>query len=214
MNILSVLKGFFYWLTKPLVKLLAGMINPNFLTASAILPGLLTAYLIGTAQFFAASITWVITICIDAIDGQIARKNGKQSLWGGLLDSFFDRLTDSFFFLGIMIYFVLIAPHRNFIESNLLAAIIALIYFSSIFSSLISYVRAKGEEVLVRCDVGFLRREVRTVLQLFTLIAAWLVPTYEQACLLIGISIILGLALITNIQRLHYCKKHFAKDPP
>ena len=46
----------------------------------------------------------------DLLDGPVARRQGRVSLFGGFLDSIFDRYADLILFLGLLVYYVAREP--------------------------------------------------------------------------------------------------------
>lgn len=81
----------------------------------------------------------------DMLDGAIARVGNMRSRFGEIFDSTLDRFSDIAVFLGCALHF---AMQENL--TLLLASIVALCN-----SFLISYVKARSEEVIEDCSVGF-----------------------------------------------------------
>jgi len=89
----------------------------------------------------------------DMLDGAVARVGDMSSKFGAILDSTFDRLGDTAVFLGCMLHFAL-ADQLNL--TLLLLAVLAIIS-----SMLISYIKARAEEIIEDCSVGFWLRGER-----------------------------------------------------
>ena len=89
----------------------------------------------------------------DMLDGAIARVGNMSSKFGAILDSTVDRLSDIAIFLGCLIHFTLTE------RPNLTLVVLAMLALSSSF--LISYVKARAEELIDDCSVGFWLRGER-----------------------------------------------------
>lgn len=92
----------------------------------------------------------------DSLDGALARRSGKVTYFGAILDSTFDRYAEFAVFLGF--YGYLGHSHARFVGIYQLIAIIALLG-----SVMVSYIRARGEGGGVKCSVGFWQRPERII---------------------------------------------------
>jgi archaetidylinositol phosphate synthase len=92
---------------------------------------------------------------MDGCDGAIARLTNKSTKFGGFFDSFMDRVSEFFIFLGLGIY------NKDQFLWNLID--MKLIIFISFFSSiLISYSRARAEVFFKGdYDIGLMARSER-----------------------------------------------------
>jgi len=89
----------------------------------------------------------------DMLDGAVARLTGKSTTFGAFLDSTLDRFSDFFIYLGIAFYFAL----RGNVTHTLLP-------FVCIFwATMISYTRARAEDLIRSCTVGYWQRGERMV---------------------------------------------------
>ena len=104
---------------------------------------LLTGVLVITAFVFS-----------DLIDGAMARKSGRVSVFGNFLDSTLDRIGDAAVFGGLAMYYV--GPGDN----DLLAA---LAIYCLTMGSVTSYARAKAESLGMQAKVGIAERSDRLV---------------------------------------------------
>lgn len=89
----------------------------------------------------------------DMLDGAIARIGNMSSKFGAILDSTIDRLSDLAIFLGCLIHFTLAD------RPNLTLVTLSVLALSSSF--LISYVKARAEDIIDDCSVGFWLRGER-----------------------------------------------------
>jgi len=119
----------------------------------------------------------------DALDGHLARRSGRVSRFGALLDSTLDRLADFFPLMGLALYFS---------DDGLWLSVVLL---NIAFWFLVSYVKARLEGLGVREKIGglFERPERLAVLIFFLLLG---LPE-------VGLVITLGGSLFTFLQRLY-----------
>lgn len=194
-------KKWFYIFIEPLIIKIAALIHPNVLTLFSIVPCLITTRLIAKGKFGLASIFLLLTGFFDAIDGSVAKRSGKQSKIGALLDSTVDRFNEAMLFAGIGYYFIFFKPTHP----RLLIGIV--IYGALVASFLISYVRARSEGLGIDCKVGGLQRTERFLILFIALVLNALCYSLfaTNIVLLLGISVIFVFGWITVIQRIIHC---------
>src|SRR5277367_4673029 len=95
------------WPIERLAALVAATgIRPNVITWSALVANLWAAILFAAGRFAAAGGMMILAGICDLLDGPVARRQGRVSLFGGFLDSILDRYADLILFLGLLIYYV------------------------------------------------------------------------------------------------------------
>lgn len=176
----------------PLAKLLLKWgISPDAVTIGGTL-GVVGAalWLFPTGHlFWGTMIVWFFAMS-DAIDGLMARKAGRSSVWGSFLDSTLDRVADAAIFTGIGIYLLR--------AGELWGAGAALTCL--ILGAIVPYARAKAESLNMTAAVGIAERGDRLVT---ALIATGLVGLGLNVNVLTVVLLVLALAsLITVIQRM------------
>ena len=87
----------------------------------------------------------------DILDGAVARLGSKVTRFGAFFDSMIDRYCDVFLFLGIGIYYAG--------EGNLTYQVLASVGMAN--ALLISYTKARAEDFIPSCRVGFWERGER-----------------------------------------------------
>lgn len=132
-------------------------INPNVLTVIGVSINVLSGVLFGLGHFFWAGVVLIVANLFDMLDGQVARRTGQVTRFGGFLDSTFDRISDMAAFVGLMTFYARDTELHSTL--NVLLAGLALVG-----SVLVSYASARAESLIPKCDVGFLRRPERVVL--------------------------------------------------
>jgi CDP-diacylglycerol--glycerol-3-phosphate 3-phosphatidyltransferase len=132
----------------------ASGVNPNFLTFIGFGINLLAAYLFAYGFFPWAGATIILAGIFDMADGRVARLEGRVTPFGGFYDSVMDRYSDLCLLIGLLIYYGRI---NRFLYVSLVAV-------AMIGSVMVSYSRARAENVIPSCKVGFLERPERVVL--------------------------------------------------
>jgi len=138
-----------------IVRAFAAMgVNPNILTFIGFGINLLAAYLFAYGYFRWAGLTIILAGIFDMTDGRVARLEGRVTPFGGFYDSVMDRYSDLCLLVGLLIYYGRI---NQFLYVSLVAV-------AMIGSVMVSYTRARAENVIPSCKVGFLERPERVVL--------------------------------------------------
>ncbi|HHH76211.1 MAG TPA: CDP-alcohol phosphatidyltransferase family protein [Phycisphaerae bacterium] len=101
-----------------------------------------------------AGVFIVLSSASDILDGAVARIGGKASDFGAFLDSTLDRFSDFAIYAGIAISFAWQNP------ANMTYILLAMVAFLSSF--MISYTRARAENLIPDCSTGFWQRGERT----------------------------------------------------
>ncbi len=121
----------------------------------------------------AASIL-LLAFAFDVLDGAVARVGGMTTPFGAVLDSTLDRISDMALFGGCALHF---AWHGN-------VTYVALSIAALSNAVMISYVKARAENLVDHCGVGSWQRGERCVLFLFAAIvghipaALWVLGTF------------------------------------
>ncbi|MFQ5458626.1 MAG: CDP-alcohol phosphatidyltransferase family protein, partial [Myxococcota bacterium] len=123
----------------------------------------LAAAAIATGHHYAGAVVLFLAGMFDVLDGAYARKAGKVSSFGAFFDSTIDRFSDIVVFTGILYFYAFgdgkgLEGRREFYTVLTAAALMG--------SVLTSYVRARAENIIPDCHVGFLERAERTVLMI------------------------------------------------
>ena len=132
----------------------ASGVNPNFLTFIGFGINLLAAYLFAYGYFRWAALTIILAGVFDMTDGRVARLEGRVTPFGGFYDSVMDRYSDLCLLIGLVIYYGRINRFQY----------VSLVAVAMIGSVMVSYSRARAENVIPSCKAGFLERPERVVL--------------------------------------------------
>src|ERR1041384_7076683 len=129
-------------------------IHPNVLTFLGLVINIWAAFLFAQGRFRAAAAVVIGAGLFDMIDGRVARATDRVTKFGGFFDSVLDRYSDLFLFMGLLVYY---ASINRFFYIVLTAIVMT-------GSVMVSYTRARAENSIPSCKVGFLERPERVVL--------------------------------------------------
>jgi CDP-diacylglycerol--glycerol-3-phosphate 3-phosphatidyltransferase len=154
------LKPGFNAFLRPAMKFFARLgVHPNHITIFGVVlfagAGFLSA-LGGNNYWLWAFALLVAGSFMDGIDGQLAREYGKKSVFGSILDSSCDRITEILFLAGLLVFYM------N--DPELHAWGVYLCYATIASSVMVSYVKACCDGVGVKCSRGFMQRPERLFL--------------------------------------------------
>ena len=145
----------FGWVIEKIVRALAlSKIHPNVLTFVGLLINIWAAWLFADGQMFWAGVVVVGASVFDMVDGRVARATSQVTKFGGFFDSVLDRYSDLALYMGLLVYYASI--NRFFY--------IVLTAIAMTGSVMVSYTRARAENSIPGCKVGFLERPERIVL--------------------------------------------------
>lgn len=131
-------------------------IPPNVITWSALVANLWAGMFFAAGRFMTAGGMMILAGLCDLLDGPVARRQNRVSLFGGFLDSIFDRYADLILFLGLLVYY---ARVNRFTYAMLAGAAMA-------GAVMVSYAKARAESLVPRSEVGFWDRPERLCLMI------------------------------------------------
>src|SRR5438067_13911093 len=129
-------------------------IHPNVLTFLGLVINIIAAVLLAAGRFRAAGFVIISAGLFDMADGRVARETNRVTRFGGFFDSVLDRYSDLALLMGLLVYYATI----NRFGYIVLTAIVMT------GSVMVSYTRARAENPIPKCKVGFLERPERVVL--------------------------------------------------
>lgn len=181
------------------MRLLASLgITPNMLTTSGTLLNAGAAVVLTFGHLRLGGVLVITGGLCDLLDGALARVMDKQSQFGRLLDSTFDRYSDILPLLGLLVFF----SGWNSVPARVTDSIACALVIVGSF--LVPYVRAKAESLGTDCDIGFAGRAERVII-----FAAGLVLEWE----ILALWILAILTHLTVAQRLLYSKSRLQAEP-
>lgn len=129
-------------------------IHPNMLTFIGLLINVYAAVLLGRGDFLAGGLVVLGAGLFDMVDGRVARHTNQVTMFGGFFDSVLDRYSDLALLMGLLVYY---ASIDRFFYVVLTAVVMT-------GSVMVSYTRARAENTIPQCKVGFAERPERVVL--------------------------------------------------
>ncbi|KPK10528.1 MAG: hypothetical protein AMJ56_07800, partial [Anaerolineae bacterium SG8_19] len=166
----------------PIVTFLAQVgVSPDLLTILGMLLHFLFAWLIASGEFFWAGIAIFIFVPLDALDGALARKIGReQGNFGAFLDSTSDRIAEI-----ILAEIILYAGYISYFYQHDNPWMVLATYVAITGSIMVSYTRSRAEALGISCKVGLLTRVERYVVIVATLVLSVFLPILVQVGILI-----------------------------
>jgi len=138
-----------------IVRMLAlSKIHPNVLTFIGLVINIVAAVLLAAGQFRAAGFVILGAAIFDMVDGRVARETNQVTRFGGFFDSVLDRYSDLALLMGLLVYY-------GNINRSLYVVLTAIVMTASV---MVSYTRARAENTIPMCKVGFMERPERVVL--------------------------------------------------
>jgi CDP-diacylglycerol---glycerol-3-phosphate 3-phosphatidyltransferase len=173
-------------------------VSPNVITTVGTLCSMTGGVIYGTGHIRTAGWFLGLTALFDVLDGTVARRTGRSTVFGAFYDSTLDRVADGFVLGGLAAFFALDSVHRS-------VPMVVTCLLGIIGTYLTSYTRARAEALGIDAKVGIMQRPERVTLlsapQAFFGLAL-------NGWVLTGIVVLLTVtAWITAIQRVMYVYK-------
>jgi len=201
-NLAGIRKSTGYYLTEPAIRLLANTsVTPNTLSWAGLCLAVVTAIVISLGYLLAGGILLLFSGYFDILDGALARRTGKTTSFGGVLDSTFDRLSEAIILLGLLALFLFSANQALFTMLDREWAIF-IVGVALLSSPLVSYIRSRAETLGILCQVGIFTRTERVIVLALGLLTGYVI---------IALGIIALLSLITAGERLYYVYRQTKK---
>lgn len=145
-------------LLDPVAGVLARIgVSPNTLTTLGAVFTVAAAVAFGFGHIMLGGWVLSLTALFDVLDGRVARRGNRATVFGAFYDSTLDRVGDGALMAGLTVFY---ATSPRFGSSPLM--IVCLVAMVGTF--LISYTRARAEALGIDAKVGFLQRPERFVL--------------------------------------------------
>lgn len=177
-------------LVSPLVSLLARAgIGPASVTVFGLLITACSAWLIWRADYLLGAVVLTVGSILDAVDGELARRQDVVSKWGAVFDSSFDRIGETLL-LGALLAGSAGMAHRS---------LVYLVPAALGGSYMVSYVRARAETVGIECSVGLLTRTERLVILIAGLLGA---AIWDERAVVVVLTVLAAGTWFTTGQRL------------
>src|SRR5580704_3465406 len=155
MTVTRAIGIFFGGIINAIVSALAlSRVHPNVLTFIGLLINIWAAFLFAAGRFRWAGVVVIGAGLFDMVDGRVARETNRVTRFGGFFDSVLDRYSDLGVLVGLLVFY---ASINRFFYVVLTAIVMT-------GTVMVSYTRARAENTIPKCKVGFLERPERVVL--------------------------------------------------
>ncbi|MCX7682780.1 MAG: CDP-alcohol phosphatidyltransferase family protein [Anaerolineae bacterium] len=129
-------------------------LHPNTLTLIGMGLQLGVAMVLGWGHIVLGGWLLLAIAPVDALDGALARLQGRQSRFGAFLDSTLDRIADAGLIIGLIAHFLRQEAYTE----------VFLLLVAQVAVLMVSYTRARAEALGFPCKVGLLTRLERILL--------------------------------------------------
>lgn len=196
-------RPFFTKLFTPLASLLLRLgVSPDVVTVVGTLGVSLGALIFyPRGEFLIGTLVITAFVFSDTVDGIMARRSGRSSLWGAYLDSTLDRVADASVFGGLVLFY---AGGRSVREDSIWQVrpgiMAALALACLILGMVVSYAKARAEGLGMTANVGIAERAERLVAVLVTTgLVGWFLP---EIFLTVVLALLALASLVTVVQRM------------
>jgi CDP-diacylglycerol--glycerol-3-phosphate 3-phosphatidyltransferase len=172
---------FFGKIIHAIVRALAlSRVHPNVLTFIGLLINIWAAVLFSYGKFVYAGLVVIGAGLFDMVDGRVARSTNRVTRFGGFFDSVLDRYSDLALLMGLLVYYASINRFFYIVLTSIVMT----------GTVLTSYARARAENTIPKCKVGFLERPERVVLIIIGALANRMAPVLWVLAVLSNITVI------------------------
>ena len=126
-------------------------VSPNLITILGTAVAIGSGYCLAVKRVPLAAVLFTLSGVLDLVDGYVAKKLDKVTVFGSFLDSFSDRIADAGIYLGLMVYYLKL-------QEGIYAGLAIVLLVASF---LISYLRARAEALGLECKAGLMSRAPR-----------------------------------------------------
>jgi CDP-diacylglycerol--glycerol-3-phosphate 3-phosphatidyltransferase len=154
----DALVGWFVKIIDPLATFLVRLnVAPNTLTTIGTICTVAGGVAFALGRIRTAGFIIGVAAFFDVLDGMVARKGERATIFGAFYDSTLDRLADGALLGGLVFFY---ATREGHINPPMVAVAIAGI----VGTFLVSYTRARAEALGISLRIGFMQRAERIVL--------------------------------------------------
>jgi CDP-diacylglycerol--glycerol-3-phosphate 3-phosphatidyltransferase len=132
-------------------------VSPNTLTTVGTLCSITGGIIYGSGHIRTAGWVLGLTALFDVLDGTVARRTGRSTVFGAFYDSTLDRVADGAVLGGLLYFYATSVLHASRI-------MVVVCLFGLIGTFVTSYTRARAESLGVDAKVGIMQRPERVTL--------------------------------------------------
>ncbi len=132
-------------------------VSPNLITTVGTLCTMGAGAIFASGHIRTAGWFMGLTALFDVLDGTVARRTGRSTIFGAFYDSTLDRVADGFVLGGLAMFYGINEVHRS-------PVMLAITVAGLIGTFLTSYTRARAESLGLDAKVGIMQRPERVAL--------------------------------------------------
>ena|SRR3974390_3248392 len=155
-------------------------IHPNVLTFIGLVINIAAASLLAIGWFRWAGFVIIGAGIFDMVDGRVARETNQVTRFGGFFDSVLDRYSDLGLLVGLLVWY-------GSINRPWYVVLTAIAMTGSV---MVSYTRARAENFIPTCKVGFMERPERVVLVIIGALFDRMAPVLWVIAVLANVTVI------------------------
>ncbi|MDF2772042.1 MAG: CDP-alcohol phosphatidyltransferase [Geminicoccaceae bacterium] len=176
-------------------------VNPNTITTIGTLCSIAAGVIYATGHIMTAGWVLGLTALFDVLDGTVARRTGRSTVFGAFYDSTLDRIADGAVLGGLAIFFARNDVHQ-LIPGFAGTPMVGVTLLGIIGTYLTSYTRARAESLGIDAKVGIMQRPERVTL--LSAPQAFFGLVFDGWVLIAIVLLLSVTAWITAIQRIVY----------
>jgi len=176
-------------------------VNPNTITTIGTLCSIAAGVIYATGHIMTAGWVLGLTALFDVLDGTVARRTGRSTVFGAFYDSTLDRIADGAVLGGLAIFFARNDVHQ-LIPPFAGTPMVGVTLLGIIGTFLTSYTRARAESLGIDAKVGIMQRPERVTL--LSAPQAFFGLVFDGWVLIAIVLLLSVTAWITAIQRIVY----------
>jgi CDP-diacylglycerol--glycerol-3-phosphate 3-phosphatidyltransferase len=155
-------------------------IHPNVLTFLGLVINIVAAWMLAMGQFRWGGAVVIGAGLFDMVDGRVARETNRVTRFGGFFDSVLDRYSDLGLLMGLLVWY-------GSINRPFYVVLTALAMAGCV---MVSYTRARAENSIPMCKVGFMERPERVVLMIIGLLFDRMAPVLWVIAVLANVTVV------------------------
>jgi CDP-diacylglycerol--glycerol-3-phosphate 3-phosphatidyltransferase len=200
----------------PITKVLSRLgVHPNILSLAGLIFSVAAGFAFSTGAFFLGA--WIVILAgtCDTMDGEVARRGGKNSRFGAFFDSTLDRYSDAFILSGMGWYFAG-GPALFGVEGGGEVGVqswwaVVFVIAALTGSFMVSYTRARAEALGFECKIGLMQRPERiTLLVMGSLLGS--IPVVGLSLVKATLLVLAVSSHVTAIHRMIYVRTQFLRE--
>ena len=194
--------------------LIALGLRPDHITVGGLLLSIAAGLLFFEGEFRWGSVVTAAAGVCDILDGAMARRLGRGSVFGAFFDSTLDRLAEAAVLVGIAGFYLVhlvdlvidpagaVAEIARGLEPRTWAVVSLTAMLALVGSFMVSYTRARAEGLGLECKVGWFERPERMVV-LIVAAAFGVGPVMPGALIVLALlSFVTALQRVTHVWRI------------